>query len=78
MLIARRPCWEFLGVGLSGAEPGRPAGRCGGRSGATPAPSPRLQALLGTDERVPTQIFNGDGKFVADLQTERKNEKLFM
>ncbi len=36
------------------------------------------ERLLGTDEVVPTQIYNGYGKWVADLYADRKNEKLFM
>jgi sulfoxide reductase catalytic subunit YedY len=36
------------------------------------------ERLLGNDEMVPTQIYNGYGEFVASLYTDRKNEKLFM
>ena len=36
------------------------------------------ERLLGSDERVPTQIFNGYGEQVAGLYSDRKNEKLFM
>jgi len=36
------------------------------------------ERLLGGNEMVPTQIYNGYGEFVASLYTERKNEKLFM
>lgn len=36
------------------------------------------ERLLGSDERVPTQIFNGYAEQVAGLYTDRKNEKLFM
>ncbi|MFI4980965.1 MAG: protein-methionine-sulfoxide reductase catalytic subunit MsrP [Nevskiales bacterium] len=36
------------------------------------------ERLLGSDEMVPTQIYNGYGEFVASLYSERKNEKLFM
>ena len=36
------------------------------------------ERLLGTNETVPTQIYNGYGEFVASLYTDRKNEKLFM
>jgi sulfoxide reductase catalytic subunit YedY len=36
------------------------------------------EQLLGSDERVPTQIFNGYAKRVAALYVNRKNEKLFM
>lgn len=45
-------------------------------------PHPRwsqaTERVLGTDERVPTQIFNGYGEFVADLYKNKKGEKLFM
>jgi len=33
---------------------------------------------LGTDERVPTQLYNGYAEFVAGLYESRKSEKLFM
>jgi sulfoxide reductase catalytic subunit YedY len=33
---------------------------------------------LGGDERIPTQLYNGYGEFVASLYTDRKAEKLFM
>jgi sulfoxide reductase catalytic subunit YedY len=36
------------------------------------------ERLLGSDERVPTRIFNGYAEQVADLYTTHKNEKLFM
>ena len=36
------------------------------------------ERLLGSDEMVPTQIYNGYGEFVASLYTDRTNEKLFM
>ncbi len=36
------------------------------------------ERLLGDDEMVPTQIYNGYGDFVAGLYTDRKSEKLFM
>ena len=36
------------------------------------------ERLLGSNEMVPTQIYNGYGEFVASLYAERKNEKLFM
>jgi sulfoxide reductase catalytic subunit YedY len=36
------------------------------------------ERLLGSDERVPTQIYNGYGEFVASMYDSRKNEKLFM
>jgi methionine sulfoxide reductase catalytic subunit len=45
-------------------------------------PHPRwsqaTERLLGSDERVPTQIYNGYGDFVASLYSGRKSEKLFM
>ena len=36
------------------------------------------ERLLGTDETVPTKIFNGYGDFVSSLYSDRKSEKLFM
>jgi sulfoxide reductase catalytic subunit YedY len=36
------------------------------------------ERLLGSNEVVPTQIYNGYGEFVASLYSNRKNEKLFM
>jgi len=36
------------------------------------------ERLLGSNEMVPTQIFNGYGDFVASLYSDRKSEKLFM
>ena len=33
---------------------------------------------LGSSERIPTQIYNGYGEFVAGLYENRKAEKLFM
>lgn len=33
---------------------------------------------LGSNERIPTQIYNGYGEFVAGLYENRKSEKLFM
>ncbi len=45
-------------------------------------PHPRwsqaTERLLGSDERVPTRIFNGYADQVAALYADRKNEKLFM
>ena len=45
-------------------------------------PHPRwsqaTERLLGTDERVPTKIYNGYGEFVAPLYSGLGNEKLFM
>jgi sulfoxide reductase catalytic subunit YedY len=40
--------------------------------------SQATERLLGSDERVPTKIFNGYGDFVAGLYSDRKSEKLFM
>jgi sulfoxide reductase catalytic subunit YedY len=47
---------------------------------AVPHPrwSQATERLLGSDERVPTQIFNGYADQVAALYSDRKNEKLFM
>jgi sulfoxide reductase catalytic subunit YedY len=36
------------------------------------------EQMLGTGERVPTQLYNGYGEFVASLYTGLENEKLFM
>jgi len=36
------------------------------------------EEILGTGERVPTQLFNGYGEFVADLYTGLETEKLYM
>ncbi|MBS0219470.1 MAG: protein-methionine-sulfoxide reductase catalytic subunit MsrP [Proteobacteria bacterium] len=33
---------------------------------------------LGSDERIPTQLYNGYGEFVSSLYENRKSEKLFM
>jgi methionine sulfoxide reductase catalytic subunit len=45
-------------------------------------PHPRwsqaTEKLLGSDDRVPTLLYNGYGEFVAGLYTDRKAEKLFM
>ena len=44
-------------------------------------PHPRwsqaTERVLGTDERVPTRIYNGYGEFVADLYQGKDNERLF-
>jgi sulfoxide reductase catalytic subunit YedY len=44
-------------------------------------PHPRwsqaTERLLGSNERVPTQIYNGYGEYVASLYTNMKNEQLF-
>jgi sulfoxide reductase catalytic subunit YedY len=36
------------------------------------------ELLLGSNERVPTQLYNGYGSFVADLYADKAGEKLFM
>jgi sulfoxide reductase catalytic subunit YedY len=36
------------------------------------------EQILGTGERVPTQLFNGYGEFVASLYKGLENEKLYM
>ncbi|MFL5259045.1 MAG: protein-methionine-sulfoxide reductase catalytic subunit MsrP [Hyphomicrobiales bacterium] len=36
------------------------------------------ELVIGTDERVPTQLFNGYGAFVADLYKGLENERLYM
>ena len=45
-------------------------------------PHPRwsqaTERLIGTDERVPTKLYNGYGEFVAPLYSALGNEKLFM
>lgn len=45
---------------------------------AHPRWSQATERLLGADERVPTQIYNGYGEFVADLYKGLEKEKLFM
>jgi sulfoxide reductase catalytic subunit YedY len=45
---------------------------------AHPRWSQAHERLLGSNEIVPTQIYNGYGEFVASLYTNRQNEKLFM
>jgi sulfoxide reductase catalytic subunit YedY len=47
---------------------------------AVPHPrwSQATERLIGSDERVPTQIYNGYGEFVAQLYSGLGNEKLFM
>jgi sulfoxide reductase catalytic subunit YedY len=45
---------------------------------AHPRWSQARERLLGSDEMVPTQLYNGYAEFVADLYTDRKSEKLFM
>ena len=46
-----------------------------------PAPKPRFEAserVLGTNERVPTLLYNGYGEFVADLYKDLPDERLYM
>ena len=47
---------------------------------ASPHPrwSQATEEVLGTGERVPTQLFNGYGEFVADLYKGRVGEKLYL
>jgi sulfoxide reductase catalytic subunit YedY len=47
---------------------------------AVPHPrwSQATEKPLGSSERIPTQIYNGYGEFVAGLYESRKSEKLFM
>jgi sulfoxide reductase catalytic subunit YedY len=45
---------------------------------AHPRWSQASERVLGSNEMVPTQIYNGYGEFVASLYDDRKNEKLFM
>jgi sulfoxide reductase catalytic subunit YedY len=47
---------------------------------AVPHPrwSQASERLLGSDERVPTQIYNGYGNFVASLYANKQSEHLFM
>jgi methionine sulfoxide reductase catalytic subunit len=46
---------------------------------AVPHPrwSQARERVLGTDEMVPTQIWNGYGEFVASMYDDKKNERLF-
>lgn len=39
--------------------------------------SQATERVLGTNERIPTQLFNGYGEFVADLYTGLQNERLW-
>jgi methionine sulfoxide reductase catalytic subunit len=45
---------------------------------AHPRWSQASERLLGSNETVPTKIYNGYGDFVASLYSDRKSEKLFM
>lgn len=47
---------------------------------AVPHPrwSQATETLLGNDDRVPTQIWNGYGEFVAAMYADKKNERLFV
>ena len=40
--------------------------------------SQATERVLGTNERVPTLLFNGYGEFVADLYKDMKGERLYM
>jgi sulfoxide reductase catalytic subunit YedY len=44
-------------------------------------PHPRwsqaTERVLGTDERVPTKLFNGYGEYVADLYKDLQSERLW-
>jgi sulfoxide reductase catalytic subunit YedY len=46
---------------------------------AVPHPrwSQAYERLLGSDEKVPTQIWNGYGEFVSAMYVDKKNERLF-
>jgi sulfoxide reductase catalytic subunit YedY len=47
---------------------------------AVPHPrwSQASETLLGTSQRVPTQIWNGYGSFVADMYSDKTSERLFV
>jgi sulfoxide reductase catalytic subunit YedY len=45
---------------------------------AHPRWSQASETLLGSDERVPTQIWNGYGEYVAAMYADKQNEKLFV
>jgi sulfoxide reductase catalytic subunit YedY len=45
---------------------------------AHPRWSQATEKLLGSDQRIPTLLYNGYGEFVAGLYADRKAEKLFM
>lgn len=45
---------------------------------AHPRWSQATERLLGSDERVPTRLYNGYAEFVASLYQDLKGEKLFM
>jgi sulfoxide reductase catalytic subunit YedY len=45
---------------------------------AHPRWSQASERVIGEDERVPTQLYNGYGEFVADLYKGLEGEKLFM
>jgi methionine sulfoxide reductase catalytic subunit len=40
--------------------------------------SQAMEEVLGTGERVPTQVFNGYGNFVASLYSGLEKEPLYM
>ena len=45
---------------------------------AHPRWSQATERMLGSDERVPTLLYNGYGEFVADLYADKRDERLFM
>jgi len=45
---------------------------------AHPRWSQATEKVIGTDERVPTQLYNGYGEYVADLYKGMEGERLFM
>ena len=45
---------------------------------AHPRWSQATEKPLGSDDRVPTLLYNGYAEFVAGMYTDRKAEKLFM
>ena len=40
--------------------------------------SQATERVLGTNEEIPTQLYNGYGEFVADLYTDKKKERLYL
>jgi sulfoxide reductase catalytic subunit YedY len=40
--------------------------------------SQETEEVVGTDKRIPTQLYNGYGEFVADLYKDMEGERLFM
>jgi sulfoxide reductase catalytic subunit YedY len=45
---------------------------------AHPRWSQATEKLLGSEQRIPTLLYNGYGEFVAGMYADRKAEKLFM